>query len=324
MDFLKSLMLYMTLTFAASVQTAPAPEITPVPTAAPTAIVATAAPAGETPVGQATVTTPAPANGERPVPTITPNLSYRNVKMGDHGDRVKKLQKRLIELGYLTGEADGVFGNQTYRALLTFQKRNGLDRDGVAGDMTQTFLYENPDVIPAESTPTPPPTSTPAPEATLALPEASAAPALLEADVILNGAPLAILRQEDGVIVSAKPRLWDIGGEQLLSLRDMDAALEDWSLSVAENGTITLSAAGYAVVLTPADGAYACTVDGAAVTLDAGDVRLLDGEPVITAGFLEKALSAQISWDGEERAFLIQYTPSYGLTGTETTFAPLL
>ena len=63
------------------------------------------------------------------------------LKNGDKGDEVARLQQALIDLGYLSGKADGTFGNRTENALRTFQRKNGLDVDGLAGDITRETLY---------------------------------------------------------------------------------------------------------------------------------------------------------------------------------------
>ena len=60
---------------------------------------------------------------------------------GSRGDEVKKLQERLRELGFLDGEADGIFGNGTKAAVKWFQRQNGLAADGIAGMATKTALY---------------------------------------------------------------------------------------------------------------------------------------------------------------------------------------
>ena len=65
------------------------------------------------------------------------------VRYGDTGTNVTTLQNRLIELGYLTGTADGKFGVATRTALVAFQKANNLVRDGVAGTTTQNTLFAN-------------------------------------------------------------------------------------------------------------------------------------------------------------------------------------
>lgn len=64
-----------------------------------------------------------------------------SLRYGSLGDEVVTLQNRLIELGYLTGTADGTFGLATKTALMKFQKINKLTRDGVAGAQTQGVLY---------------------------------------------------------------------------------------------------------------------------------------------------------------------------------------
>lgn len=54
------------------------------------------------------------------------------LKKGSKGADVVELQKRLIELGFLDGDADGAFGKQTAAAVEAFQEMNGLDVTGVA------------------------------------------------------------------------------------------------------------------------------------------------------------------------------------------------
>ena len=170
MDFMRTLLIYMSATLALAVQSTSAPSVTPLPpdvTATPSALVTDAgAPAN----GTEEIISPAPGT----IPEITPNKAYHNLKQGDKGADVKKLQTRLIELGYLAeGAADGVYGRQTTKAVRRFQAYNGLTQDGIAGRRTQTYLFENPDVVPypGEATPaateeetgTPAPTDTPAP-----------------------------------------------------------------------------------------------------------------------------------------------------------------
>ena len=50
----------------------------------------------------------------------------RTLSPGDRGSDVKEVQTRLINLGYLWGSADGVYGEATKDALLRFKKANGL------------------------------------------------------------------------------------------------------------------------------------------------------------------------------------------------------
>jgi peptidoglycan hydrolase-like protein with peptidoglycan-binding domain len=76
--------------------------------------------------------------GDLGTTTVTASMRY-----GDSGDNVTTLQRRLIELGYLVGTADGKFGASTKAALVAFQIANNLTRDGVAGAATQTALNSN-------------------------------------------------------------------------------------------------------------------------------------------------------------------------------------
>ncbi|MBP3410528.1 MAG: polysaccharide deacetylase family protein [Clostridia bacterium] len=51
------------------------------------------------------------------------------------------VQKRLIELGWLEGEADGVFGNSSFIATGFFQMASGIKATGVADTATQKALF---------------------------------------------------------------------------------------------------------------------------------------------------------------------------------------
>lgn len=87
--------------------------------------------------------------------TTAPSGSMR---LGESGDRVAELQRRLIELGYMTVEATGYFGQKTYDALRLFQKAAGLTADGVAGEKTVSALFASD--APRYTTTTRPPTTT--------------------------------------------------------------------------------------------------------------------------------------------------------------------
>lgn len=63
------------------------------------------------------------------------------LQKGDKGDDVVALQKRLIELNYLSGSADGDYGNNTKSAVELFQKEAGLSATGIADAETQQALY---------------------------------------------------------------------------------------------------------------------------------------------------------------------------------------
>lgn len=83
------------------------------------------------------------ANASMPdEPTMsTPSTSYPTLEHGDRGDAVVKLQERLIELNYLSGEADGIFGNMTQTAVLNVQTDASMQPTGVADDDFQQYIY---------------------------------------------------------------------------------------------------------------------------------------------------------------------------------------
>lgn len=57
-------------------------------------------------------------------------------KSGSTGEEVRKIQTKLKNWGYYNGSVDGVYGWQTENAVRSFQKKNGLKVDGVAGQAT--------------------------------------------------------------------------------------------------------------------------------------------------------------------------------------------
>ena len=62
------------------------------------------------------------------------------LEVGSRGSNVTKVQKRLIQYGYLDGEADGRYGEKTQAAVRLFQRRNGLTVDGKVGPATAAAL----------------------------------------------------------------------------------------------------------------------------------------------------------------------------------------
>lgn len=61
---------------------------------------------------------------------------YALSKRGSTGSEVRQIQQRLIQWGYLSGTADGVYGAETEAAVKRFQRKNGLTPDGIAGAAT--------------------------------------------------------------------------------------------------------------------------------------------------------------------------------------------
>ena len=80
--------------------------------------------------------TPTPELTQTPEPVYT----YSTITYGSSGEDVVRLQQRLIELGYLSGSADGVFGDMTARAIRDFEQSNGATPTGVATDRKSTRL----------------------------------------------------------------------------------------------------------------------------------------------------------------------------------------
>ena len=70
-----------------------------------------------------------------------PSSSFdRLLKYGTRGSDVKKLQSTLNSLGYHAGSADGIFGRNTKKAVMNFQRDHGLSIDGIVGPATLTTI----------------------------------------------------------------------------------------------------------------------------------------------------------------------------------------
>lgn len=61
---------------------------------------------------------------------------------GDQGDDVRALQERLEELGFHPGPIDGIFGPQTYDAVVRFQRSARIGVDGIVGPETRAALRD--------------------------------------------------------------------------------------------------------------------------------------------------------------------------------------
>ena len=62
------------------------------------------------------------------------------IKQGSSGQTVKTIQTKLKRWGYYTGSVDGIFGSQTKKAVMYFQRKNGLAADGIVGSATAKAL----------------------------------------------------------------------------------------------------------------------------------------------------------------------------------------
>ncbi len=64
----------------------------------------------------------------------------QTVYWGSSGNRVTEVQKKLKQWGYFNGSVTGYFGQETYNAVVLFQRKNGLKVDGAVGPATAAAL----------------------------------------------------------------------------------------------------------------------------------------------------------------------------------------
>jgi murein DD-endopeptidase MepM/ murein hydrolase activator NlpD len=72
----------------------------------------------------------APAKAKAPASTLKPGAGRPTVMRGSNGEHVAYLQSKLK----IT--ADGIFGTNTHRAVVSFQQANKLVADGIVGNNT--------------------------------------------------------------------------------------------------------------------------------------------------------------------------------------------
>ena len=68
--------------------------------------------------------------------------SYPTLRKGARGNITKLLQEKLVSHGYNTNGIDGIFGSGTEKAVISFQKNNGLAVDGIVGKNTWDKLLK--------------------------------------------------------------------------------------------------------------------------------------------------------------------------------------
>lgn len=59
---------------------------------------------------------------------------------GSRGNEVRRIQTKLKQLGYYNGSIDGIYGTNTQKAVISFQRNCGLTADGIAGPKTLLYL----------------------------------------------------------------------------------------------------------------------------------------------------------------------------------------
>ena len=73
---------------------------------------------------------------------VSYNVFFRNnevyglSKYSSRGEEVRQIQTKLKRWGYYNGNVDGIFGSGTLEAVKWFQRKNGLQVDGIAGKKT--------------------------------------------------------------------------------------------------------------------------------------------------------------------------------------------
>lgn len=61
-------------------------------------------------------------------------------KVGSRSEEVRAVQESLKNKGYYDYTVDGIFGTRTRAAVINFQRDNGLNPDGIAGEKTLKAL----------------------------------------------------------------------------------------------------------------------------------------------------------------------------------------
>ncbi len=77
----------------------------------------------------------------------------RLLSEGATGFDVAEVQRKLSVLGYYPGHVDGVFGPQTKRAVVAFQRDHGLVADGIVGPRTYVHLRQAYDIATGNTEP---------------------------------------------------------------------------------------------------------------------------------------------------------------------------
>ncbi|MBE5804985.1 MAG: peptidoglycan-binding protein [Clostridiales bacterium] len=102
---------------------------------------------GDTGDGSSSGTTSTPDTGTSGGSSGSGDSDYtipsRTLRKGSQGDDVKSVQSRLKELGYYSGSVDGSYGSGTMAAVKSFQSKNGLSADGLAGSKTYKILFSD-------------------------------------------------------------------------------------------------------------------------------------------------------------------------------------
>jgi len=78
--------------------------------------------------------------------------SAQSYSLGDEDVEIETIQTALKKLKLYSGDITGHYGEKTMNAVKTFQKRNALEDDGIAGEDTLQALYESAGISASENT----------------------------------------------------------------------------------------------------------------------------------------------------------------------------
>ena len=131
---------------------------------------------------------------------------------------------------------------------------------------------------------------------------------IINALVALNEAdgPLEFIATEDGVPVTAKPRVSQCKDKIRISLDDLCKCVEGWKLTDDGVGTVVLEAAGYTLALYDENQGCTATVNGTQITIAEDDYDFISEGHFINAQFLATALKGEAAWDKEENTLMLR------------------
>lgn len=79
--------------------------------------------------------------------------AFEDLGKGSTGDSVKEIQEAMIDLGYLSGSADGQFGGVTEDAVKAYQAANGIEATGIVDEITYEKIKASLSEYAAENVP---------------------------------------------------------------------------------------------------------------------------------------------------------------------------
>ena len=130
----------------------------------------------------------------------------------------------------------------------------------------------------------------------------------LSALVALNEAdgPLEFIATEDGVPVTARPRLSQCQEKIRISLDDLCKCVEGWKLTDDGVGTVVLEAAGYTLALYDEKQGPTATLNGTQIAMAEDDFDFVSEGHFINAKFLAESLKGEAEWDREENTLMLR------------------